>query len=159
MNLYGFAGGDPVTYSDPFGLWPILTGYNALSTLIATRVAQKAEEFQRRTIEMAMGVSAGLEEVGESAIEGIARTLTERFGEPTAVRLRTSGALQREWTNVKTGVKHILAGPEVHEIKPGGGPVEHYNYEQQVPSGKPGKFNQVNDVHLDANGYPINGQP
>ena len=23
MNLYGFAGGDPFTYSDPFGLWPI----------------------------------------------------------------------------------------------------------------------------------------
>lgn len=23
MNLYGFAGGDPVTYSDPFGLCPI----------------------------------------------------------------------------------------------------------------------------------------
>jgi len=22
MNLYGFAGGDPVTYSDPFGLCP-----------------------------------------------------------------------------------------------------------------------------------------
>src|SRR5437016_5398135 len=22
MNLYGFASGDPVTYSDPFGLWP-----------------------------------------------------------------------------------------------------------------------------------------
>jgi RHS repeat-associated protein len=24
MNLYGFAGGDPVNYSDPFGLWPSL---------------------------------------------------------------------------------------------------------------------------------------
>lgn len=22
MNLYGFAGGDPVNFSDPFGLWP-----------------------------------------------------------------------------------------------------------------------------------------
>src|SRR5262249_44554328 len=22
LNLYGFAGGDPVNYSDPFGLWP-----------------------------------------------------------------------------------------------------------------------------------------
>jgi len=24
MNLYGFASGDPVNYSDPFGLWPNL---------------------------------------------------------------------------------------------------------------------------------------
>ena len=24
MNLYGFAGGDPVTYSDPFGLCPVV---------------------------------------------------------------------------------------------------------------------------------------
>src|SRR5258708_33133278 len=25
MNLYGFAGGDPVNFSDPFGLWPDCT--------------------------------------------------------------------------------------------------------------------------------------
>ncbi len=25
MNLYGFAGGDPVNFSDPFGLWPLWT--------------------------------------------------------------------------------------------------------------------------------------
>jgi hypothetical protein len=23
LNLYGFADGDPVNYSDPFGLWPV----------------------------------------------------------------------------------------------------------------------------------------
>jgi len=104
---------------------------------------------------VAMGASTGLEELGETAITRIAQRLTARFGKPTATFERSSGAIQTEWTNVQTAVKHILAGPETHEIRPGQGPVEHYNYEVQRPTAKPGRYETTNNVHLDAEGKPI----
>ena len=161
MNLYGFAGGDPVNFSDPFGLWPVVPGLGNFVSQSVFKGLLKAGEKRMEALAMdiSMGVSAGLEEAGATAIERIAGTLTERFGEPTKAFTRSSGALQREWTNVKTGMKHLLAGPETHEISPGQGAVEHYNYEIQRPGAKPGKFEPVNNVHLDARGNPIDGKP
>jgi hypothetical protein len=129
---------------------------NSVSTLVGTSILRAANEQRDFIMGLVIGGSAGLEEAGASRIGKLEAKLSETFGPPTKEFIREStGALQKEWTNIETGVKHILAGPETHELTPGGGPVEHYNYEQQRPTDKPGRFETTNKVHLDAKGNPI----
>ena len=69
MNLYGFAGGDPLNFSDPFGLWPDLIGGQMA-------VAQNAalEDSRRMWMSMVMGstssLAAALAEAGEARAIG-----------------------------------------------------------------------------------------
>lgn len=39
MNLYGFAGGDPVNFSDPFGLWPTKTHNSIINQALGGRAS------------------------------------------------------------------------------------------------------------------------
>jgi hypothetical protein len=84
----------------------------------------------------------------------IINTLTERFGDEVASFTTKAGAVQREWVNKKSGMKHVLRGPETAPLKPGGPDVTHWNYEQHVPRGK-GRYSQVQNIHLDSKGSPI----
>jgi hypothetical protein len=82
MNLYGFAGGDPVNFSDPFGLWPIVPGLGSFvgRTLYDDMWKRINEKWQRIAFDASVGVSAGLEEVGASAIARMARYGDEVYG-------------------------------------------------------------------------------
>ena len=78
LNLYGFGGGDPVNYADPFGLWPAVPG---LANLVATsswRVAWAAgvEHFRQLATGLAIGASVGLEEVGAAATVRVGRWMS-----------------------------------------------------------------------------------
>ena len=162
VNLYSFADGDPVNFGDPFGLWP---EWMKKAGAIAKRyVARRAADLSAPCdVSCAAGMAAGMaggagRAAGAGArlggIERITRTLRSRFGEETRTFTKPDGAVQREWINPKSGMKHVLRGPETDQIQAGGPQVRHWNYEQQVPRGA-GRYKTVQNVHLDANGNPI----
>lgn len=93
---------------------------------------------------------------GVGALAEIAGTLTGKYGPAlNAFINEKTSAIQAEWVNATSGMKHVLR-LETHPLTPGGPNVRHINYEQQVPRGdKPNRFKQVQDVHLDSNGQPI----
>jgi hypothetical protein len=93
---------------------------------------------------------------GTSAFAELAGNLTGKYGPAVSAFINEkTNALQAEWVNAVSGMKHVLR-LETHPLAPGGPDVRHINYEQQVPRGdKPGRFKQVQDVHLDTNGQPI----
>jgi RHS repeat-associated protein len=171
LNLYGFADGDPVNFTDPFGVcigaasivcqqW-IQRGVAAVSRYANQRIADLRAPCDmacgtEMAVAMAMGMSGGLSVAGAEAggIGKIVTTLSRRFGDETAAFTRPNGAVQREWVNSKSGMKHVLRGPETSQIQPGAGPVKHWNYEQQAPQGN-GRYKKVQNVHLDENGNPI----
>lgn len=105
-----------------------------------------------------MALSTSPVGMGGGATRGVGRIvemLTGRFGNEVAIIEKTSsGAIQREWINARSGMKHVLRGPEVDQIRPGGPKLKHWNYEQQIPVGE-GRWKKINNVHLDENGNPI----
>jgi RHS repeat-associated protein len=151
LNLYGFAGGDPVNYADPFGLVCPDPKDPHCTDLPIEKVTADVEA-AKVVLSIASRWGAAVE--GAEAIGKIASTLTDRFGPAVRSFLRSSGAVQHEWMNKLSGMKHILSGPETHPIVPGGPDVKHWNYEQQIPSGGK-RFTPVQDIHLDKNGNPI----
>ena len=163
-----------LSYSDPYGLCPIppssclgrdgadlaLGSTPVVSTLLdaATVLTGKnlvtGEDASRLVALAGVGTPAGAAHI--RGIDRVAEKLTERFGPAlSAIIKERSGALHREWVNAKSGMKHILRGPETDQIRPGGPKVKHWNYTQQVP-GEGGRYKDVNNVHLDENGDPIN---
>ena len=83
MNLYGFAGGDPVNFSDPFGLC-CFVGVPIPTTAWSAAALQAGVDEGRRQVteaivnspvmqmarDAAIGSVLGLEEVGEGATVG-----------------------------------------------------------------------------------------
>jgi len=157
LNLYGFAAGDPVNFSDPFGLCKNAKG-EPVNPAECDKPAEKVtKDIEAAKVVLVIASEAGAAAEGLEVVEEISAKLAERYG--PAVRefvTKSTGALQREWVNAVSEMKHVLRGPETHPLTPGGVPVPHINYEQHVPvPGKPGRYTQVQDVHLDLNGRPI----
>jgi len=59
MNLYGFAGGDPVNFSDPFGLWPCCVEGGVMLAAARDNPMTRAKEHQDQIIGLALGFSGG----------------------------------------------------------------------------------------------------
>lgn len=163
LNLYGFTGGDPVNYSDPFGLCSAedkKAGNCTQEDLGPSEIPslwdrQLAYLKKSPATQFAMGMEGGTAEVGAaSGIQNIVNGLVQRFGQP-AIRALEKGITQLEF-KLPNGVKMIIRGPETHPITAGGDAVTHYNVEVQKPTGKPGRFKTIENTHLDENGKVIN---
>lgn len=70
LNLHGYANGDPVTFSDPFGLYPC--GVHLGSINAAVLQARKDLEFEQYS--MAFGVTAPLARVSGRVIPAVANS-------------------------------------------------------------------------------------
>jgi RHS repeat-associated protein len=64
MNLYGFAGGDPVTYSDPFGLCPIPPQACVAAAAAAGLARAAATPTRQRIIERGSQLARNLAQTG-----------------------------------------------------------------------------------------------
>ena len=119
MNLYGYAGGDPVNFSDPFGLSPccLLGGADAIvqEAIRVTKIEHEAmlEYAGQRAASNTMLIMGGLE-AGWSVLRagvGIARNLPQASNvtEQVAFKSLFSGA-GRELAGGASGVTFRDAG-------------------------------------------------
>ncbi len=121
LNLYGFAGGDPVNFSDPFGLCPEFITGRPCSDAVAIGVG--FIPIVGDAIEIAGAVVGSDLMTGEDIGEiGVGITIAGTFF--------GSGKLARE------GAKH--APPALRKIKAALGAV--HGEVGKLPKGKPGKF-------------------
>ena len=94
LNAYGFASGDPITYSDPFGLCPPCTDAERAQIFLGV---QRTLEPVQRPLEIAGMTVTSLPLIGEEAVTGGAIGLTTReagVAEETVTRLGTKLANQ-----------------------------------------------------------------
>jgi hypothetical protein len=98
MNLYGYAGGDPVNFSDPFGLWPTFPG---IASSVATSVWKGL--FNRWVKEA--------EEMGKASAMGSVSEMAVIADEALVVRGGTNTAEQ-----LIKGAEHVDADGMVHGV-------------------------------------------
>jgi hypothetical protein len=126
LNLYGFAGGDPVNFSDPFGLWPDLGTfersardwlYNSETGQLATAIAclsicvphtpeaaQALEEAETR-FPVALATPAG-----GSGRAGRQARLRELVDDPN-VSSADRGWIRQEMNSIERGQRSSIRNP------------------------------------------------
>jgi RHS repeat-associated protein len=133
MNVFGFADGDPINFSDPFGLCPPCVGTEIGVGLLGPRgfsnyrIEQRLARMNEEVLPLVMGFSTPMGVVGPSsgtAIGRIVSRLAARFGKPLAEEVN-AGVSRVEFNVDSKGTKLILRGPETHPLNAGGEPITH----------------------------------